>query len=305
MRNRPRLTPGRWRAVFYAVLVHAVVITVIVIGFNWTHTPPATGPGKPIDATIAEDPKQKKLEEDRRRAEEQKRREQEAEKKRQEEARKREEAEKQRLEAERKQEVERKQAEEQKQRQVEAEKKRQAELKRQQEEEARRKQDAERKRAEEQKRREEETRKRAEAEKKRREELRQKAEAERRRKAAEEQLKQSLAAEEEARAEEVRRGRAATEMEKYLAAIRQRVSSRWNQPTNAPAGLKCVVRVSFVPGTWEIVKAVIVRSSGNKTFDDSVERAVLASSPLPLPSTNPDLFKYFGELQFEFEPKTK
>jgi colicin import membrane protein len=298
VRNRPRLTPGRWRAVFYAVLVHAVVILVIVIGFRWTHTPPATGPGKPIDATIAEDPQIKKKEENRRRAEEQKRREQEAEKKRQEEARKREEAEKQRLEAESKK------AEAEKQQQVEAEKKRQADLKRQQEEATRRKQEAERKRAEEQKRRDEEARQKAATEKKRQEELRQKAEAERQRKAAEEQLKQQLAAEEEARAEEARRGRAATEMEKYLAAIRQHVTRRWNQPTNAPAGLKCVVRVRFVPGTWEIVEAVIVRGSGNKTFDDSVERAVLASSPLPLPS-NPDLLKYFGELQFEFEPKAK
>ena len=281
MRSRPRLTPGRWRAVLYAVLVHAAVILVLIVGFRWTQTPPATEPGKPIDATIAEAPQKKKLEE----------------KRREEEAR-------QKAEAEKRQEEARKHAEAEKQRQAEAEKKRQTELKRQQEEEARGKQEAERKRAEEQKRREEETRKRAETEKKRQEQVRQKAETERRRKAAEEQLKQQLAAEEETRAEEARRGRAATEMEKYLAAIRQRVSSRWNQPTNVPPGLKCVVRVRFLPGTWDIVEAVIVRGSGNKAFDDSVERAVLAASPLPLPS-NPDLFKYFGELQFEFEPKGK
>ena len=117
-------------------------------------------------------------------------------------------------------------------------------------------------------------------------------------------LKQQLVAEEEVRAEAARAGRAATEMDKYREAIRQRVSNRWNEPSNVPRGLKCLVRVRFVPGTWDIVEVVIVRGSGNKIFDDSVERAVLAASPLPLPS-NSELHKYFGELQFEFEPRGK
>ena len=289
MRNRPRLTPGRWRAVVYAVLVHVAIVAALVVGFRWNQSPPAIAPGKPIDAVVAEDPQKKKLEENRRRAEEQKQREEaarnqaEAEKKRQEqEARKRDD-EQRRMEAER-------------QRQAEAEKKQQTELKRQQEEENRR--------AEEKKRREEEVRKQADAEKKRQEETRKQLEAERRRKAAEESLKQQLVAEEEVRAEAARAGRAATEMDKYREAIRQRVSNRWNEPSNVPRGLKCLVRVRFVPGTWDIVEVVIVRGSGNKIFDDSVERAVLAASPLPLPS-NSELHKYFGELQFEFEPRGK
>lgn len=289
MRNRPRLTPGRWRAVVYAVLVHVAIVAALVVGFRWNQSPPAIAPGKPIDAVVAEDPQKKKLEENRRRAEEQKQREEaarnqaEAEKKRQEqEARKRDD-EQRRMEAER-------------QRQAEAEKKQQTELKRQQEEENRR--------AEEKKRREEEVRKQADAEKKRQEETRKQLEAERRRKAAEESLKQQLVAEEEVRAEATRAGRAATEMDKYREAIRQRVSNRWNEPSNVPRGLKCLVRVRFVPGTWDIVEVVIVRGSGNKIFDDSVERAVLAASPLPLPS-NSELHKYFGELQFEFEPRGK
>jgi len=289
VRNRPRLTPGRWRAVVYAVLVHVAIVAALVVGFRWNQSPPAIAPGKPIDAVVAEDPQKKKLEENRRRAEEQKQREEaarnqaEAEKKRQEqEARKRDD-EQRRMEAER-------------QRQAEAEKKQQTELKRQQEEENRR--------AEEKKRREEEVRKQADAEKKRQEETRKQLEAERRRKAAEESLKQQLVAEEEVRAEAARAGRAATEMDKYREAIRQRVSNRWNEPSNVPRGLKCLVRVRFVPGTWDIVEVVIVRGSGNKIFDDSVERAVLAASPLPLPS-NSELHKYFGELQFEFEPRGK
>ena len=282
MRNRPRLTPGRWRAVVYAVLVHVAIVAALVVGFRWNQSPPAIAPGKPIDAVVAEDPQKKKAEEQKRR-EDDARKQAEAEKKRQEqEARKRED-EQRRMEAER-------------QRQAEAEKKQQTELKRQQEEENRR--------AKEKKRREEEVRKQADAEKKRQEETRKQLEAERRRKAAEESLKQQLVAEEEVRAEATRAGRAATEMDKYREAIRQRVSNRWNEPSNVPRGLKCLVRVRFVPGTWDIVEVVIVRGSGNKIFDDSVERAVLAASPLPLPS-NSELHKYFGELQFEFEPRGK
>jgi len=282
VRNRPRLTPGRWRAVVYAVLVHVAIVAALVVGFRWNQSPPAIAPGKPIDAVVAEDPQKKKAEEQKRR-EDDARKQAEAEKKRQEqEARKRED-EQRRMEAER-------------QRQAEAEKKQQTELKRQQEEENRR--------AEEKKRREEEVRKQADAEKKRQEETRKQLEAERRRKAAEESLKQQLVAEEEVRAEAARAGRAATEMDKYREAIRQRVSNRWNEPSNVPRGLKCLVRVRFVPGTWDIVEVVIVRGSGNKIFDDSVERAVLAASPLPLPS-NSELHKYFGELQFEFEPRGK
>ena len=295
MRNRPRLTPGRWRAVVYAVLVHVAIVAALVVGFRWNQSPPAIAPGKPIDAVVAEDPQKKKLEENRRRAEEQKQREEaarnqaEAEKKRQEqEARKRD-------DEQRRAETERKQVEVERQRQAETEKKRQTELKRQQEEQARRKQEEDSRRAEEKKRRENEARQ---------EEVRKQVEAERRRKAAEDSLKQQLAAEEEVRAEATRAGRAATEMDKYREAIRQRVSNRWNEPSNVPRGLKCLVRVRFVPGTWDIVEVVIVRGSGNKIFDDSVERAVLAASPLPLPS-NSELHKYFGELQFEFEPRGK
>jgi colicin import membrane protein len=281
VRNGPRRTPGRLRAVVYAVLVHAAVITALVIGFRWSHSPPAAVPGKPIDAVVVEDEQKKKLEEAHRKAEEQKRR--------AEEARQQTEAEKKRQE-----EVQRQQAE--------AEKQRQAELKRKQDAEQRRKQEEEAQRAEEQKRRENEARKKAEAEKQRlAEEARKRTEAEQQRKAAEEQLKQQLAAEEQARIEAARAARAATEAEKYKAIIRQKVSRNWNRPPGAPPGLHCTVHVRLAAG-GEVLQATVVQSSGNPLFDRSVEAAVQKASPLPIPQ-DPDLLEYFREIEFVFTPE--
>jgi colicin import membrane protein len=285
VRNGPRRTPGRLRAVIYAVLVHAAVIAALVIGFRWTQSPPGVV-GKPIDAVVVEEPQKKKLEEAKRRAEEQKRQ--------QEEARKQAEAEKKRQEEAQKLEAQRQQAE--------AEKQRQAELKRKQEEEAQRKQEEARRRAEEQKRQQEEARKQAEAEKQRlAEEARKREEAKRQQKAAEEQLKQQLAAEEQARVEAARAARAASEADKYKAIIRQKVSRYWNRPPGAPTGLRCTVRVRLAAG-GDVLQATVIQGSGNPLFDHSVEAAVFKASPLPIPQ-DPDLFEYFREIEFVFNPE--
>ena len=293
-RNRParptavrkqRLTPGGFRAVVYALLVHAAVIVALVVGFRWTQPTPPAVPGNVIDAVVAEDPRKRKLEEQRRLEEE---------RKQEEEARRRAE-EKQRLEEERKQ--------------AEVEKRRQAELKRKQEEQARaekqRRIEEERKKVEEQKRIEEERRK-AEAERKRQEAEAQKRreEEERRRKAAEEALKQQLAAEEQAREqariESERAARGAREWEKYQPLIRQSVSRNWNRPPGAPEGLRATLRIRMVPG-GEVLEATVIHSSGNPLFDRSVEVAVRRASPLPVPS-DPAMFQYFREINFDFKP---
>lgn len=260
MRNEPRRTPGRLRAVVYAVLVHAAVIAALVVGFRWTHSPSGVVVGKPIKAVVAEDPRKKKLDE---------------QKKREEEARKK----------------------------AEAEKQRQAELKRKQEEEARKQKEEEQRRADEQKRKEEEARQQAEAEKKRQAEeaARKQAQAEQRQKAAEEQLKQQLATEEQARAEAARAARAASEADKYKALIRQKVSRHWSRPPGAKTGLRCTVHVQLAPG-GDVLQATVVKGSGNPLFDRSVEAAVFKASPLPIPQ-DPDLFDYFREIEFLFNPE--
>jgi colicin import membrane protein len=59
--------------------------------------------------------------------------------------------------------------------------------------------------------------------------------------------------------------------------------------------------VTLLPG-GTVLKAELKKSSGNKAYDDAVERAILKSSPLPLPP-DASLFNRFRELNFPFHPK--
>ncbi len=244
-----RQNPGRVRAIFYAVLVHALVIGLLVIGFRWTTQ---DSDQKIVQAVVVTDAPPIKSEEINKRAQQE------------EEARK----------------------------QAEAEKRKQAELKKKQDEEQQRK-DAERKKKELAEKQEKERKRAAEIERKKDETHRQKS--------AEQSLQEQLAAEEKARQDAARNARAATEVDKYKALIRQRVSRSWSRPMGTAKGLKCVVSVRLTP-TGEVLAASVVRSSGDSVFDRSVENAVYKSAPLPLPA-DPTLFDNFREIEFLFNPE--
>ena len=74
----------------------------------------------------------------------------------------------------------------------------------------------------------------------------------------------------------------------YIAQVKDKIERNWLRPPGAVAGLRCVVRVSQIPG-GEVVQVEIRTSSGNPGFDRSVEDAVLRASPLPAPK-DPSLF---------------
>jgi len=268
--------PGLGRALLFAVLVHIVIVAVLMISVRWniSHTPPV------IQARVVEEPKTGAAEREaaRRRAE--------AEAlKRQQEAERREKAE---AENERKLAAERERKAKEEQRRA-AEAKKQATLKRKQEEERRLKAEAEKKRkAEEEKRRVAEAKRKEEATKRRRQE-------------DERQLKEQIAAEEKARVDAARAARAASEMDRYRAIIRQKVERSWSRPVGETKGMQCVVRVRVVPG-GEVLAATVVKSCGNALFDRSVENAVVKALPLPLPA-NAEMFDYFREIEFVFNPQ--
>ena len=85
----------------------------------------------------------------------------------------------------------------------------------------------------------------------------------------------------------------------YIAQIKNRIERNWLRPPGTAAGLKCIVRLSQIPG-GEVVQAEIRESSGNIAFDRSVEEAVLRSSPLPVPK-DPSLFDRNIVITFELE----
>ena len=122
-----------------------------------------------------------------------------------------------------------------------------------------------------------------------------KAEADARDRAQREADLQARLAEEERRAAAVSSGAQA----QYLAQIRARIQSKWIRPPSARAGLKCVVKVTQIPG-GDVVSASLGACNGDEAVKQSIISAVLRSSPLPTPE-DPTLF--VRNLNFEFVPE--
>ncbi len=269
-RLKIRRPSGGVKAFGLALLVHAVLVGLLVIGFRWQSAPLAPPPVETIvHAKTMNDPEVDQ-EIERLKKQEEQRRLQEAEKKH------REEAAKKKTEVDKKAEAEKK---------VKAEKK--AEIEKKAEKEKKHKSDEQQKLADAKKL----------AEKKKEDEVR--------RKEAERNLKEQLAVEEKTRQQQRRQQeqtqQAMSEIAKYEALIKQKVERSWARPSSAQKGLECSVRVRLVQ-SGEVMSAQVVRSSGNDIFDRSVENAVHKASPLPLPEDK-SLFDHFRELEFKFKPE--
>jgi len=224
-----------------------------------------------IDRAARQQQRERQQERDRQQQEQRKQQEkreaeQRAEQERQQEQKQRE-VEQQRRQAEEqqareKQETERKaQAEADRQRKVEAEQKRVAEIERKQKEEA-----ARRKAADDAK-------------------LQQQREAE---------LKSQIE-EEEGRAEAANAGL----LNQYIAMIQQAIVRNWNRPPSARTGLECTVRVAQTP-SGTVLSAQVDKCNGDAAVKQSIEAAVLKSSPLPPP---PDPRVFERNLVFVFKPQ--
>lgn len=196
---------------------------------------------------------------------------------------------------------EREQAAEQQRREQEEIARREAEERAEQERqlELQRREQAEQQRlAEEQRQREREEaeRKRAaeEAERKRVEEIKRKQqEAEQKRRAAQEARAQAAREAELRRQLEEEEGRTQAEdaglLNQYVALIEQRIVRNWNRPPSARPGLECEVRVAQTPG-GAVLSVQLGRCNGDAAVRQSIEAAVMRSSPLP-PPPDPRLFE--------------
>jgi colicin import membrane protein len=225
-----------------------------------------------------------------------------AEQRQKEEAAQREKEEQERQAQSKQREEEQKQQEEEQQRQRDAQEQQireRQETERKQAAEAQ----AEREQAEAKLKAEAEAKAKAEADRKRVAEIerKQKEEAERRKTAEEAQsratreaeLRRQLA-EEEGRTQAVNSGL----LNQYVAMIEQRVVRNWNRPASARPGLECEVRVTQTPG-GTVLTAQVTQCNGDAAVKQSIEAAVLRSSPLP-PPPDPSLFE--RNLVFIFKP---
>jgi colicin import membrane protein len=142
-----------------------------------------------------------------------------------------------------------------------------------------------------------------EAEKKRLADIQQKQrEAEQKRQAdAETKAQQSREAElnaqlaaEEGRASAVNAGL----LNQYVALIQQRVMRYWIKPPTAKVGLECEVKVTQATG-GTVLSVSVGRCNGDQAARSSIEAAVYAASPLPMP---PDARLFDRNLTFLFRP---
>lgn len=286
--------------VLLAVLLHALILAVMVVGLDLTRR------GRPvvplaIQATLVSEAEMQKAQpvSEPPVVEEQPEPESEPEP----EPPQPDPAEQQRIEAERlkrQQDLEQEQERIREQQAVEQRRlEQEAEERRQREEAERQRQQRE---AEERRKREEAEleRQREEAERKRLEDIeRQRLENERRRREAEqaEQRRQFEAelAEEQRRLDAMNSG----ELDRYIFAITRRIQQAWVPPASAAPGLKCVVQVRQVPG-GQVVGVSITSCNGDAAVQRSIEAAVYRASPLPEPD-NPALFD--RNLRITFEPE--
>lgn len=322
------------RPIIFAVLVHAALIGLLLVGLDWTPKvqPQMAGQPEAVQANVVDEAKlqaemRRKKEEDQRK----KRQEQERQKKLEDQAKQaqqtREQEEKRlaQLEEQRKQQQEQtaKQQQEEaarlekikqeqqaetehleklKQEKQAMEQKRQEEEKRLQEIKA--KQAAEEQRAAEQKRQEEKRLAEEQTKRKIEEEQKRKADEEKQRRDAEQQLKEQLEAEEQAAQAAARAQQVKSLLAQYAASIQQRVTRSWLKPPSIRPGMTCTVRVKLAPG-GQVVDAKVVVSSGDAVFDRSVEGAVYKASPLPWP-TDQGVLEFLDrenrEIEFTFKP---
>ena len=300
------------RPLTFAILVHAVLIALLIVGLDWTPklTPQAGNKVDVVQAAVVDETKvqtemRRKKEEDQRKkqqeVEQQKKLDeqaQQAEAARLEQIRREQTMESTRLEQlKQEQQAEAARLEQTRQERIATEQQHQEEDRRINELKDKQRLETEQQRAAEDKHLAEvEAQRKIETEKKRQAE----AEAQARNE-AEDQLRKQVEAEEVAEDAEAREQAVKSELGRYTALIKQKVTRNWLRPPSARPGMSCTVRVSLEPGGG-VLDARVVASSGDSVFDRSVERAVLRASPLPLP-TDPAVFQFLnGELDFIFTP---
>ncbi len=303
------------RAVAASIGLHVVLLILLSISLTSSEVPQQPASSKKTVKAVIVDTAQVEKEIEKLKQAEKKKQQKTLEQKKKtrreaEQARKKREQEKKRLAALKKKEQEKKKQADIK-RKKESEKKKQAELERKKKREAEKKSKQEQQRKaelekqrklEEQRKAELEKQRKLEAERKRKEEeaLQKKLaeEAEKRRLAEEAELKRRLA-EEEQRVAEHNRKLNSLRLQ-YVKLIEQRVESKWLRPSAQNSGQSCEVYVRQT-ALGDVISVHLKECSSDVAFQHSIERAVWAASPLPLPP-NPEVFD--NEIHFVFRPRT-
>jgi colicin import membrane protein len=116
----------------------------------------------------------------------------------------------------------------------------------------------------------------------------------------ERRLRELLAAQQADAARKAAAARASA-LGEYIARIQAKVRGNWILPQDLQGNPEAIFLVIQLP-TGEILNTKLLKSSGNPAYDTAVERAILKSSPLPLPSER-SLFDRELKLTFRLRDK--
>lgn len=123
--------------------------------------------------------------------------------------------------------------------------------------------------------------------------------------AALEKLQQQALAEEQAaidaKAKAAQAAANASIVNQYSTKIKLKIKGNVNKSLCVGGNLELIFKVGLLPDGRLTGDPVITKSSGSSACDAAVERAILASSPLPLP-TDKSLFSAFRDLNLNFKP---
>jgi colicin import membrane protein len=100
-------------------------------------------------------------------------------------------------------------------------------------------------------------------------------------------------AEEQARAEAVQARQ--SEMDRYIAGIKNRIRSRANIPDSVTGHPEAQFRIRLLPG-GDLLDVELTRSSGNRAYDAAIERAIRSAQKFDIPPPTSELFPQFREL---------
>jgi colicin import membrane protein len=82
--------------------------------------------------------------------------------------------------------------------------------------------------------------------------------------------------------------------------IKDKIRGRANVPDTVAGKPSVQVRIRILPG-GEVLDISIARSSGNRAYDNAIERAIRSASPLPVPPPESELFPQFRDLILNIE----
>ncbi len=94
------------------------------------------------------------------------------------------------------------------------------------------------------------------------------------------------------------------EMDKYKVLIQRKIQQNVNKQLCGSAPVELQFEIGLMPTGELIGNPKMLKSSGIPVCDESVERAIFQSQPLPVPSDT-DLFSKFKNLKLNFHPNEK